>query len=458
MRRGALGLAAVGLVFAAVVALPDDTRADRDPRWNFVVIVTDDQSFDSLPHDPPVMPYLQAAMADPDGHWVEFRNGFVNTPLCCPSRATLLTGRYAHQHGVQTNDDGPLLDERATIASWLDQAGYHTGLVGKYLNQYPFGRIPFVPEGWDRWWGKAHGPVTNLYRGYTVIEQEVPITYGSAPEDYATDVFADRAVEFIRDAPMDQPFLLWFAPTAPHPPWVSAPRHAGRYATMSVSPPPSVGEVDVADKPAWVRELPALGPVARADLRDQRRRSFEALLAVDDAVHDIVDALDARGDLDRTVIVYLSDNGYSFGEHRWVKKICPYEECTAVPFLVRYPSARGRAEDVLVSAVDVVPTLADLAGVNPPDLAGRSLVPLLEAGDPTGLTGAVYSEWVGDDRVPGWTQVRTSELAYIELATGERELYDLRADPLQLQNVAADPAYAQDVLELSSALSTFRGS
>lgn len=458
MRRRLSAILA-GVVFGGVVFLPADTRADRDPRWNFVVILTDDQSFDSLPHVPPVMPYLQAAIADPDGHWVEFRNGYVNTPLCCPSRATLLTGRYAHEHGVQTNDDGHLLDEGSTIASWLDEAGYHTGLVGKYLNQYPFGRDPFVPEGWDRWWGKEHGDAANLYYGHTLIEQGIPTTYGDAPGGYATDLFADRAVEFIREAPMDRPFLLWFAPTAPHPPWVSAPRHAGRYATMPVTPPSSVGEVDVADKPAWVRALPALDPAARAELRDQRRRSFEALLAVDDAVREVVDALEARGDLDRTVIVYLSDNGYSFGEHRWVKKICPYEECVRVPFLVRHPLATSGAEDVPVSAVDIVPTLVELAGLEPPaPLSGRSLVPRLVEGDPSGLSGTVYSEWVGDDRVPGWRQVRMGDLVYIELETGERELYDLGVDPFQLENVIAVAAYTDDVLRLSAALAAFRGS
>lgn len=459
MRRRLSGILAAGMVFAAVVFLPTGTRAERDPRWNFIVIVTDDQSFDSLPRDPAVMPYLQGALADPNGHWIEFRNGFVNTPLCCPSRATLLTGRYAHEHGVQTNDDGHLLDEDETIAAWLDDAGYHTGLVGKYLNQYPFDRDPFVPEGWDRWWGKEQGALTSLYYGYTVIQEGIPTPHGTAETDYSTDAFAAEAVEFIRRAPLDRPFLLWFAPTAPHPPWVSAPRHEGAYADLSVAPPPSVRETDVTDKPAWVRALPELGPPARADLREDRRRSYEALLAVDEAVRGIVEALEVRGDLDRTVIVYLSDNGYSFGEHRWEKKLCPYEECTRVPFLVRHPLAASRAEEIPISGVDLAPTLAELAGIAPPSTVdGQNLVPLLVEGDASGISGTVFSEWVGDDRIPGWWQIRTEDLAYIELATGERELYDLRVDPYELANVAEDPAYAQDVERLSAALASFRAS
>jgi arylsulfatase A-like enzyme len=429
---------------------------ERDTRWNIVVIVTDDQSVDSLPHDPPVMAYLQAAIDDPGEHWVVFRNGFANTPLCCPSRATMLTGRYAHEHGVLTNDDGALLDETTTVAAWLHGAGYRTGLVGKYLNGYPFGRPPFIPLGWDRWSGKQQGPASSLYFDYTLIEQGVAVHYDQEERDYATDVLADKAVEFVRDAPEDRPFLLWFAPTAPHPPWVSAPRHVGDLAGLPIVPAPSVGEADVSDKPAWVRALPPLDASDRAELRRGHRRSFETLLAVDDAVRAIVGALKARGDLERTVIVFVSDNGLAFGEHRWVGKRCPYDECIRVPFLVRYPPASGRTETSPVSTVDLAPTIAELAGVEPPGpVDGASLLPLLEGDRPASAT--VFGEWTGDDAVPAWWEVRTAAFAYVELGTGERELYDLRADPFQLENTVDDPANATVVARLSEALERFRG-
>lgn len=458
--RGRLAAAAAAAsVVTGVVVLAAGTTAERDPRWNFVVIVTDDQSFDSLPHDPPVMPYLQAVTRDPDEHWIVFRNGFVSTPVCCPSRASMLTGLLPHNHRVLTNDDGALLDESSTIATWLQDAGYHTGLVGKYLNQYPFDGDPYVPDGWDRWWGKQHGPATDLYYGYTVIQQGVPTRYGTADEHYATDVFADRAIQFLHEAPRDRPFFLWFAPTAPHPPWVSAARHRGEYADLPLVGSPGVREADVADKPAWVRALPVLGPDARAGLREARRRSFESLLAVDDAVEEIVRALEARGDLDRTVIVYLSDNGFSFGEHRWIKKNCPYEECLHVPFLVRYPLGPRRVEDRPVSSLDLAPTIAELAGIElPTGLDGSSLASFVTGRDPAALPTEVVSEWAGDDRIPGWWQVRTEAFAYIELATGERELYDLVRDPHQLTNVAADAAYAGVVARLSASLEVSRTS
>ncbi len=426
-------------------------------RWNVVVIVTDDQTVDSIPRQPPAMPLLQAAAANPNQHWVTFEHAFVNTPLCCPSRATMLTGRYAHHHGVLTNEDGARLDESTTVAAWLDAAGYHTGLVGKYLNAYPFGRTPFVPSGWDRWWAKAQGPATSLYYDYTLIEQGEPVRFGDAPEDYATDVLADRAVEFIRDAPDDAPFFLWFAPTAPHPPWVPAPRDAGAFADLPIASPPSVGEADVTDKPAWVRALPEIDAAGRATLLEQHRQSFETLLAVDDAIGAMIQALRDRGDLQRTVIAFVSDNGYAFGEHRWTAKRCPYDECTGVPFLVRYPPVAGRSESTLVSAVDLAPTIAELAGVAPPaGVDGTSLVPVLRGRG--GGSGTVFSEWVGDPDVPAWWQVRTSAFAYIELGTGERELYDLRADPYELENAVDDPAYASVLTRLVAALERFRGS
>jgi len=245
-----------------------------DRRPNVVVILTDDQSPDSLPHEPPVMPYLQARMEDPSDHWITFTNAFLNTPLCCPSRATLLTGRYSHRTGVRTNDDGNLLDESSTLATWLRGSGYVTGLFGKYLNRYPFGRGPYVPVGWERWSGKMQGSGASVYYDYTLIEQGYLVPYGSDPTDYSTDVLAAQVVEFIRTAPPGRPFYLEFTPTAPHPPWIPAPRDVGAYRDMRIADPPSVGEEDVSDKPAWVRRLPEPTDEQRAELDAARRRSW----------------------------------------------------------------------------------------------------------------------------------------------------------------------------------------
>lgn len=444
-------------VMVAAALLPNLLPDEDSPRLNVLVVLTDDQSADSIPRTTPVMPYLQERALDPDDHWVVFENAFVNTPLCCPSRTTLLTGGYAHHTGVQDNQDGSLIDESATLAVWLHGVGYHTGLVGKYLNGYPFDRGPYLPEAWDRWWGKVQGSPESLYYGFRLVEEGVEVAYGDDEGDYSTDVYADKALQFIREAPSDQPFFLWLAPTAPHPPWISAPRHQGTYQDLPVPRLPSTGELDVSDKPAWVRALEPFDADDFAFVRAAHRRSYEALLAVDEAVRRIIVALRDRDELDDTVIVYLSDNGFAFGEHRWMMKICPYDECIRVPFLVRLPGVGHRVEPAMVSAVDLAPTIAELAGVDDAGFRdGVSLVPLLRDGAQDGLPGEVFAEWVGDERIPAWWELRTPRWAYIELATGERELYDLGEDPDQLVNLADDPSYQETIVRLSSALAAYR--
>ncbi|HWO71570.1 MAG TPA: sulfatase [Actinomycetota bacterium] len=448
-RRAAALLAASGLLAAAGRAAEGSSPA-RDPRPNVVIVLTDDQPWWTIPHDPPPMPWLQARLEDPADHWVRFPLAFVNVPLCCPSRASLLTGRYAHRTGVLTNRDGARLDERDTIAVRLRDAGYHTGYVGKYLNGYPFGRGPYVPPGWDRWTAKWQGSGATVYLDHVLIEDGLAVRHGSSPGDYLTDVLASRAVRFVREAPRDRPFLLVFAPTAPHAPWMPAPRHEGTFLAADFPDPPSFDLADVGDGPGWVRALPRLPDPG--GLRAVRRDAAEALLAVDEAVRAIVEALRARGDLERTAIFVLTDNGAAFGEHRWVGKGCPYDECARIPFLVRLPGARPGARPDLASVVDVAPTVAELAGVPLPGADGRSLLPALE-GRPAPPRPGVLLEWAGDPTIPAWWAVRTPSSLYVEYATGERERYDLRRDPWALRNLAGrDPAADRSLAALLRSL------
>jgi arylsulfatase A-like enzyme len=223
-----------------------------------------------------------------------------------------------------------------------------------------------------------------------------------------------------------------------------------------------VGELDVADKPAWIRRLPPLGPSGRAELRRQHRLEYETLGSVDDAVRSVVEALRARGVLGRTVIVYLSDNGYSYGEHRWITKSCPYEECIRTPFLVRMPGVPARTDEHLVSSVDVAPTIADLADVTPgAAVDGVSLLPLLDGRRPAGWRAGVLSEYIGSRDVTPWWEIRTEHFAYVEYATGERELYDLTGvigppDPFELENRVGDTRYAALVAKLATQLRALR--
>jgi N-acetylglucosamine-6-sulfatase len=451
---------------ASLFAARMHSPAPRD-RPNVVVILTDDQTFESLPHDPPVMPYLQGQIQDPNGNWISFPNTFANTPLCCPSRATILTGRFSHHTGVRTNGEGARLDTSSTLATWLHDAGYTTGLVGKYLNLYPFDRAaPSIPPGWDTWFAKTNQNDATVYQNYTVIDGGFPVHYDARPQDYATDVLETRAVEFIRQAAQGRPFFLLFTPSAPHRPWTPPPRHADAFVDLRLSPSPAIGERDVSDKPAWVRDLPPLGPGQLAEDMQDRRQEYATLLGVDDAVRRIDGALRARDALNDTVVVFMTDNGYALGEHRWETKACPYEPCIRTPMFVRVPGAIGRTDPRLVSNVDVAPTIASLAHVIPATTVdGEDLAPSLL--DPSAGThrDGVLLEWVGGGEapsgggpsVPGWWGVRTKRWLWVEYVTGERELYDLRRDPNELHNLAQDPSSERERVRMRELLATLRG-
>ncbi len=459
LRRTSGGLAAALLVLAAAAAFPGrvSPRVD-DPRPNVIIILTDDQSIDTLPSDPPAMPWLQARIADPQDHWTWFPNAFVNTPLCCPSRATLLTGLYSHHTGVQDNDDGHLLDEGATLAVRLHDAGYRTGLIGKYLNLYPFGRGPYIPPGWDRWVGKGNRSAATVYYGYPLVDQGVPVTGGLAPADYATDFLAREAAAFVRTAPASQPYFLLFTPSAPHGPQTPAPRYADAFEGLELPRPPSFGASDIEGAPPWIRDPPPIGPGRAAALDAARIRERQTLLAVDDAVRRIVDEVAARGDLGRTVIFFLTDNGLEFGEHGLTAKSCPYVECVRTPFAVYMPEVPAGTDPALVSNVDLAPTIASLAGLPPAPTDGVDLAPLLTGEGPVPSRPAVLTEYHGDATVPAWESVRTGDLAYIRTGSFE-ELYDLTgavgsADPFEMRNRAGDPAYVDALTNLRDLLRT----
>jgi N-acetylglucosamine-6-sulfatase len=454
---------ALAVVVLAVAAFRPFPQVPPDLRPNIVIVVTDDQSFDSLPHEPPVMPRLQAMIEDPNDHWISFDNAFLNTPLCCPSRATILSGRFSRHTLVQTNGLANLLDDSSTVATWLHDSGYYTGLFGKYLNGYPFGYRPFVPPGWDRWLGRRQAGQSNLYYDYVLVNQGFPVYHGNASTDYSTEVYATAAKEFIRTAPADRPFFMEVTPSGPHRPWTPAPRDVGAYADMAIDAPPSVGEVDVSDKPAWVRGLPSMPADRLRQLEGIHERSFETLRSVDRLVGGVVDALRERGVLDRTVIFFLTDNGFSFGAHRWAGKGCPYDECVHTPFFVRVPGAVPHVDDHVISNVDLASTLAELAGTEPASpVDGRSLVPLLEGSQVTDWRDGAFLEYVGDRHIPPWRAIRTKDFAYVEYATGEREFYDLsgalgRADPGELDNRASRPRYARIEADLAARLARLAG-
>jgi N-acetylglucosamine-6-sulfatase len=454
-RRTVALVAAIAALVAGAVAGGTTAPPPRSLPPNIVVIITDDQSIGSLPSEPPAMPWLQAQLADPAGHWLTFTDAVVSTPLCCPSRATMLTGRYARHTGVVDNESGQFLDDTDTVAVWLHDAGYRTALVGKYLNRYPFGGDIYVPPGWDRWFAKENASESTTYYDYSVADQARLEIVGHTPADYATDLLGRTALDFVRTAPGDEPWFLWFAPIAPHGPWTPAPRYAHTFEGVTLPRPDDRVLNDVEGKPAWNRELPPIDAVGLADLQRDRLAERRALLAVDDAVRQLYEAVAARGELDRTVFLLISDNGFAYGEHRWEGKGCPYEECIRVPFAIRSPWADAGRVDDPVANVDLAPTIASLAGVvaSPPQ-DGVSLAAIVRGEDShPPHRSCLLIDWPsGFSDLPRWVGLRTRRYVFVRDRDGTLELYDLAADPNELRNLATDRPSSMTLRRLSDRL------
>jgi N-acetylglucosamine-6-sulfatase len=443
-RAVALGGVMVALV-ASLAAQPSAPAARDDGRPNVLIVLTDDQTLDTLPTSPPAMPWFQSQLQDPSGHWLWFPHAVVSTPLCCPSRATILTGQYDVRTHVRTNDDGPLLDDSNTLPVWLHDAGYHTGLVGKYLNFYPWGREPFIPPGWDRWFAKENADESTAYYDYDIVDQGLSRHYGEAPGTYATDVLGEQAVRFVHDAPAAQPWFLYFAPNAPHLPWTPAERYAGAFASVDPPIPPLATMNDVTGKPGYVAALPSKTEADRQAYIEDDRHERAMLLSVDDWFHALYDAIDARGELENTVIVFLTDNGYTFGLHRLDGKRFPYTPSIGVPFAIRSPWAGEASMSTLASNLDIAGTVASLAGVTP-GLAqdGIDLSPAIR-GDGVPERRAVLLDWGGDDVVPPWEGIATNTYTYVRNAGGFEELYSAD-DRFQLHNLAVGPPLRRSLL------------
>lgn len=434
-------LAAAAALLACLLALPGPAAAQAGERPNVVLILTDDQRWDTLQH----MPNVQSELVS---HGVTFANGFVTNPRCCPSRASILTGAYSHTTRVYQNDGWlggfKAFRDASTVATWLDGVGYETALVGKYLNQYPG---THVPPGWDRW--VAFISPVGFYRyGFDEDGETSPVAERST---YSTDFLAEEAVSFIQTAP--RPFFLYVAPFAPHAPATPAERHESAFSALPAWRPPSYNELDVSDKPAWLRALPTLDAARSAALDAFRAQQLRSLLAVDEAVAEIVQALSESGELENTLIVFTSDNGLAWGEHRWRGgKRVPYEESIRVPFVVRYDRlvATARTDARPVLNIDLAPTFAALAGAWAPGAEGRSFLPLLAGGRVPWRTRFLVEHLRRNP--PTYCALRAPRYSFVTYATGERELYDLVRDPYQLTNVAGRPASGRTVAVLRKQL------
>ena len=440
-RRISSGRRWAGTAIAIAVALgmmatPSALRthvAKAAPPPSVVVILTDDQRWDTIS----AMPTVESQLVDKG---VRFTNAFVPDSLCCPSRTSILTGSYSHTTGVWRNQPPyggwQSFNDTTTIATWLHSAGYSTALVGKYLNGYWDAPTGYVPPGWDHWASFIRAD----YYGYQLNVDGTISDFGDAPSDYSTQVLADDASSFIRSA--NGPLFLYFAPYAPHSPATPAPQYASAFSDLAPWRPPSYDETDVRDKPAWVQRLPLWNQAKVARKDEFRQNQYRTLLSADDAVGQVLQALSDTGRLDNTMIVFLSDNGISWGEHRWGTKRVAYEESIRVPFVVRYDplTAAARTDPNLVLNIDIAPTIAELTGAPAPTMDGQSLLPLLASPSAAGRDDFLVEHLAKtDDRVPTYCGVRTRGYLYVYYVDGEEELYRLSRDPFELRNLIRHP-------------------
>lgn len=444
-KKVSFGLAVLLSLVVAVLSTRTEGEAATKP--NIVLILTDDQRWDTLWAMPKVKRLLLSK-------GVNFSNAFVVNASCCPSRASILTGKYSHSTGVYKNEApyGGFSSFRdgSTVATWLKGAGYRTALIGKYLNAYT--NLSYIPPGWSRWFAF---PNQGGYFDYTVSDNGTTRAYGSATSDYSTDVLAAKAASFITTTPSSRPLFLYFAPKAPHEPFTPAPRHNTAFSTLAPYRPPSYNESDVSDKPAWLRSRPPLSASRQVENDAIRRNQYRTLLAVDDAVGRIVNALANTGRLSNTLIVLTSDNGFHWGEHRLMKaKWTAYEESIRVPLVVRYdPAVAAAREDRRpVLNIDFAPTFATLAGTTAPAAEGASILPLLSSFDGTWRNDFLVEHLKSGEQITTYCAVRDEQYLYVAYETGEKELYDLSMDPYQLQNQANNESYTGILSALGSRL------
>jgi arylsulfatase A-like enzyme len=433
--------------------------------------MTDDQTAASLS----TMQNVNALLG---AEGTKFDSAITSFPLCCPSRSTFLTGQYAHNHGVLHNNPpfgGFLeLDHANTLPVWLHAAGYRTMHVGRYLNGYEFRHG--IPPGWSDWHASPHSGAFN-YTSWKVNDNGVLNSYPDAahPGEHQTDFTTRRAVELIDQAsPGEQPFFLslWYVaphrggprdpddpskPATPSP----APRHRDAYAGVRMPRPPSFNERSMYDKPQVVADRPRLSRELAAGVEENWRQEIETLMGVDEGVAQIVEALRRNGELENTLIVFMSDNGFMHGEHRALaEKVLPYEESIRVPLVMRGPGVpRGRVDRRLVANVDVPSTILDATDVLPGRVQdGRSLLELLD--DPGGEWGRdiLIENGNGANGVPTYRGIRTYRFLYVEhRTTGEYELYDLAKDPYELTSVDGRVPYRKVQRDLRSRLRALVG-
>lgn len=426
-------VSAAALLLVALSSSSVHTEAAGSP--NVLIIVTDDQRFDAME----VMPATRRWLMEGG---TTFSRAMATTPLCCPSRASIFTGRYAHNHHVWFNSQAGWnrLDQTDTLQHHLRANGYRTALIGKYLNRWP---ITEDPPWFDRW--SLFVPGENGSSGYYGNTWNLNGRLAEVAT-YSTDFIADRAESFIRSGEANDgvPWLLYLTPFAPHEPATPADRDADAPVPPFV-PNPAVQEDDLSDKPSYVQT---------SDLTVEqtvrlRNRQLQSLLAVDDMVGRVMRMLQRTNELDRTLVVFTSDNGFFWEEHGLERKGPPYLQGIRVPLILRWSGhmPAGALDRRFAANIDIAPTVMDAAGASIPvgqPIDGRSL---LEDWRRPRFLAEYHETQVAD--APTWASLRTWRFQYVEFygpggGIKFREYYELARDPWQLTNLLFDGSPSND--------------
>lgn len=422
--------------------------AQNPNRPNIVFILVDDLRFDALSSTG--HPFIKTPNIDRVAReGLTFRNAFVTTPLCSPSRASFLTGRYAHAHKVIDNQNNNALSHQLiTFPRLLQEANYETAYVGKWH----MGNDDTPRPGFNRWVS---------FKGQGVYVDPIINADGKSAkaEGYMTDILSDHAAEFIR-RPRSKPFAVYLAHKAVHGPFTPADRHKELFANQSIRRQPNAKDT-LEGKPALQRKvgnLPPIGPGTGSN-DELIRNQLRCLMSIDEGVGRVLKALQETEQLDNTIIIFTSDNGYFWGEHGLSDKRAAYEESIRIPLLVRYPKLikAGSKRDELALSIDVAPTLLELAGAKvPAEMHGRSLLSLFK-GERKGWRKSFLSEYfaeAGQPRLPNWQAVRSERWKYIHYTDleGMNELYDLKVDPYEMKNLINDPRARKSLEEMRAEL------
>lgn len=438
----------------ATLALP--RRAGHKAR-NVILIVTDDQRYDALGFVRGQR-FLETPRLDAlASSGVHFRNAFVSTALCSPSRATILTSLYAHQHRVVDNNH-PVDPQLVFFPQYLRRAGYRTALIGKWH----MGGLDDAPQrGFDHWVSfKGQGSYVPTSDGLNVNGTQVP------QRGYITDELTEYAIDWLSQQKANKPFFLLLGHKAVHSKLVPAPRHAGKFDREQVRLPPSATkQASQGTRPLWAQnqrnsthgvDFPYH---TKTDISEYLKRYAETLLSVDESVGAIVDHLKGRGMLDSTVLIFMSDNGFAFGEHGLIDKRTAYEESMRIPLLMHCPEllSGGQSVEALAANLDIAPTILELAGLTPPThMQGKSLLPLAR-GEGRSIREHLLYEYYWErnyPQTPTTFALRAQDYKYIRYhgVWDVDELFDLRADPSEENNLIYSPGHAAIATQMNTRL------